>query len=333
MIKSIRNNLLESNEESSQSGLLLAKYLTATDDNHTKVVELLKRVMASSANEAYKLAYTRWMQVIEEQKIPFFKAKLTGPLAVGLGNESVLETGLTTHFTYGMPIIPGSALKGLAKRGGAKLLAEKKINKDQFNALFGTTETASRLVFWDAWYDPMSVAGKPFHRDVVTVHHPKYYSHKDAWPTDFDDPIPIPFLVVRPGAEFLFAITAPIKEWGEYARNLMKWCLENLGAGAKTNAGYGWFSPPKEITSQPSVSGILWKGVIVQRNPGSGELSAVQDTNKSFARGKAAEELFKSLPEAAQVKLKGKKKSLSADIEVAPEGNSWKIQKILTKGE
>src|ERR1700680_515711 len=35
-------------------------------------------------------------------------------LIVGLGSENVLETGIRLHHTYGLPVIPGSALKGLA---------------------------------------------------------------------------------------------------------------------------------------------------------------------------------------------------------------------------
>jgi CRISPR-associated protein Cmr6 len=37
-----------------------------------------------------------------------------GRLIVGLGGDNVLETGLTLHHTYGVPLIPGNALKGLA---------------------------------------------------------------------------------------------------------------------------------------------------------------------------------------------------------------------------
>jgi CRISPR-associated protein Cmr6 len=33
---------------------------------------------------------------------------------LGLGIESVLETGLRLHATYGTPLIPGSSLKGLS---------------------------------------------------------------------------------------------------------------------------------------------------------------------------------------------------------------------------
>jgi len=57
----------------------------------------------------------------------------------------------------------------------------------------------------------------------------------------------IPFLVVKPGAEFLFAITAPNEEWGNFTIELLKWCLQNIGIGGKTNAGYGYFAESNPI--------------------------------------------------------------------------------------
>src|SRR5207302_10163433 len=41
-------------------------------------------------------------------------AHVKGRMIIGLGDESVLETAITLHRTYGVPYIPGSALKGLA---------------------------------------------------------------------------------------------------------------------------------------------------------------------------------------------------------------------------
>ena len=34
---------------------------------------------------------------------------------VGLGNETILETGLTLRHPYGLPYVPGTALKGLTQ--------------------------------------------------------------------------------------------------------------------------------------------------------------------------------------------------------------------------
>lgn len=76
----------------------------------------------------------------------------------------------------------------------------------------------------------------------MTVHHPGYYQGRgQSWPTDFDDPNPVPFVVVRPRARFLFALSASSAEWRDYAVRLLQWGLVHLGVGAKTNAGYGYF--------------------------------------------------------------------------------------------
>lgn len=47
--------------------------------------------------------------------VDFFPAKIDWRLVVGLGTDNVLETGITLHHLYGVPIIPGSALKGLTR--------------------------------------------------------------------------------------------------------------------------------------------------------------------------------------------------------------------------
>lgn len=235
------------------AGLTLSRYLRAHKPvdqeeraklKQTYEEELLESVSNAKAGEPYVHAFRRWSNWLEVRGYQSLYAELTSSLAIGLGNESPLEVGLTVHHTYGMPVIPGSAIKGMCRRGASKLVAERKVTLEQFSALFGDTGSASCLVFYDGWYDPESVDGKPFHRDVITVHHPDYYKKKgDVCPTDFDDPTPVPFLVVRRHAKFLFVIGAPSKEWGKFATELLRWCLENLGVGAKTNAGYGYFKP------------------------------------------------------------------------------------------
>ncbi len=48
-------------------------------------------------------------------EIKTFKLKTRSRLIVGLGDESVYETSIRLHRNYGVPYIPGSALKGVAK--------------------------------------------------------------------------------------------------------------------------------------------------------------------------------------------------------------------------
>lgn len=65
-----------------------------------------------------------WKQILIAQKERWdrrtkdahsFKMQAQGRLLVGLGADTVLETGLTLQHVTGLPIIPGSALKGLCR--------------------------------------------------------------------------------------------------------------------------------------------------------------------------------------------------------------------------
>jgi CRISPR-associated protein Cmr6 len=136
-----------------------------------------------------------------------------------------------------VPYLPGSALKGLARRAALK-------QKDEaFKVLFGDLESAGYVTFWDGWLD--AGCKKPLQLDTITVHHPKYYQNGGEWPTDFDDPNPVAFLSVRPGVTFHIALSGP-GDWVALAARLLEYGLTHLGLGGKTNAGYGGFGVVRE---------------------------------------------------------------------------------------
>jgi CRISPR-associated protein Cmr6 len=225
------------------AGLALNRYLEQlnVDGETASFYELIAK---TTAREVYRRAYQRWhAQLADRDRTRLFYGTLASPLAVGLGNESPTEVGLTLHHTYGMPLIPGSALKGMCRRGALEWQASNNISEKDYTAiemfLFGNHLHAGRVVFWDAWCEN----GMPFLRDTVTVHHPTYYQRhgREGWPTDFDDPTPVPFLVVKPGMKFLFAVDAP-PESQDFLLDLMEWCLTQRGVGGKRNAGYGFFA-------------------------------------------------------------------------------------------
>ncbi len=354
-VKAVRKTL-ESLRDGQHAGLLLNRYLVQHDDTHEGAKQLYEQAQNISISPVYRLVFQRWQQSL--QQLPnarLFTATAVSPIAVGLGNESVLEVGLTIHHTYGVPIIPGSALKGLCRRGAPRLKQEGKLNEAELKVLFGYSEesgdaSAGYITFWDAWYDPDSVDGKPFHRDVITVHHQDYYNNGKDFPTDFDDPNPVPFLVVKPGARFLFAVQAPDEAWGAFAQKLLEWCLQNLGVGAKTNAGYGFLVPGKHEekgassssttsvqTQQASPSGNkeLWQNVTLVYNPSQRNLQ-VQRQNHGKTEGASADEartrvLLAALPASARDRLTQGKRRLLADVEIEVSGNRRVIVKITPK--
>ena len=86
--------------------------------------------------------------------------------------------------------------------------------------------------------------------DVVTSHHPDYYSRNIPLATDTEDPNPVIFPAVAPGHVFGFMLS-PLRQCEttliEYARVWLATGLSVFGIGAKTNAGYGWFDCSKEV--------------------------------------------------------------------------------------
>jgi CRISPR-associated protein Cmr6 len=81
--------------------------------------------------------------------------------------------------------------------------------------------------------------------DVVTCHHREYYEGRLETATDTEEPVPVVFPAVAPGHVFTFAM-APLRGSDSLllscARSWLETGLETFGIGAKTNAGYGWFS-------------------------------------------------------------------------------------------
>jgi CRISPR-associated protein Cmr6 len=238
--------------------LLLQKEQGKEDDQKKR----LKSIVALPVSDAYAAAFTRWEECVtqharnvaeaekvlpepipEEKRTACVKLSATtrGPLAVGLGNPSPYEVGLTLHHTYGVPYLPGSALKGLARRAALKQgMAEK---DEAFRVLFGDVSSAGYVTFWDGWLD--AGCEKPLQLDTITVHHPEYYGDGKAWPTDFDDPNPVAFLSVRPSVTFHVRLTGP-SPWATLAAQLLEFGLTHLGLGGKTNAGYGGFEVRRE---------------------------------------------------------------------------------------
>jgi CRISPR-associated protein Cmr6 len=61
----------------------------------------------------YSRSFERWKRSFSLPSDRVFELKLAGRLLVGHGNASATDVGLTVHHTWGVPVIPGPALKGL----------------------------------------------------------------------------------------------------------------------------------------------------------------------------------------------------------------------------
>ncbi len=169
-------------QRDSHPGLLLQRYLhqpaTAAQGDPEQRQALLQAaihaVKQPDAAKLYKAAYDRWQTLLPELTAAA-TVTTTSRLIVGLGSENVLETGITLHLTYDLPVLPGSALKGLAAhychRVWSETVEQFRKGSDYHQLLFGTTKDSGCLIFHDGWFVPESES-EPLQLDVMCPHHP-----------------------------------------------------------------------------------------------------------------------------------------------------------------
>ena len=107
------------------------------------------------------------------------------------------------------------------------------------------------VTFHDALCIPSSSSSsRCYEPDVLTVHQKPYYDgHGSEWPNDWNAPVPVPYLTVKPGVRFLLVIEGPPNAT-KVAMEMLIEALREWGIGAKTAAGYGTMTCNREKSEQ-----------------------------------------------------------------------------------
>lgn len=243
-------------DEECHPGLLLEKWHRLWDARSRPDFarnELARVVSCRGDAGLLKAALEARQRAFSDLSAARWTSRTSGPLTLHLSASGSFENaGICLHPVYGFPIIPGTGIKGLARAYAttvAGALAE------EIRAVFGPEEirsdsdaAAGEVVFYDAW----PVTWPKLMVDILNNHHREYYEGKCP-PVDWEDPVPVHFLAVPAGVEFEFAVAArkpgssDAARWVELAQGWVEGGLKWLGAGAKTNAGYGRFETGKEM--------------------------------------------------------------------------------------
>ena len=217
------------------------------------------------------------------------ESRLIVDQAVGL----VENAGLCLDRHCGLPYVPGSAVKGIARLGAEQGLASARrecqfvfgwapgSGDDDLPENLKGSAAAGAVAFLPA-YPRDEVA--PVDVDIVNCHHPRYYGGDEGYPGATDDESPNPqfFPAVKQGAVFEFMLL-PIRRSGstlimsalglpsdfDAAATAAEWLTAGLiqhGIGAKTASGYGWFSAE---AARPAEAGHTGSGGITEREYGS----------------------------------------------------------------
>ncbi len=194
----------------------------------------------SAQAELFAAWQARWHAQAHALAATTFYAAPEWRVVVGLGTHKVLDGGITLHHTYGAPIMPASALKGVTR-----LYAEcvAKAPAERIVTLFGEAEVEARrgdLVFLDG----IPVAPPVIERDVANPHFAAYYGDPaNVPPADYMTPRPIFFLTVGRGSRFAFGVASLSRDDVAVADGALwlQGALQDLGVGAKSSAGYGYW--------------------------------------------------------------------------------------------
>ncbi len=252
-------------------------------DSKFSNVEILSNLL-KQVNNRNSLSKTFAKKVIQEYTDNDFKtiSLRTGyRLIIGMGIPSFFENGLTLHHIYGIPYIPASSVKGLArfvyiltkfvndfdlekaenilKKLEAKEIKDFKfleknfaeINNNEedkenlFVYIFGSQNSKGRVVFGDAFPERFKYVV-----DIMNPHFSNYYNEQERKKKgkdvigEWQNPIPIPFLAIE-DAKFVFPFKVESIENQKLIEKVIEDCLKEalkfLGIGAKTRKGYGWF--------------------------------------------------------------------------------------------
>ena len=203
-------------------------------------------------------------------------AKLEGRLALNLADGLLQNAGICLDRLFGLPYIPGSAVKGVCRHAAlAELKAAQAAERTRlfllFRRVFGTADND----FDNGDLGPFRslLGGLPKNQrggitflpahpvddakvvvDLTNVHYPVYYGgerKRGIQPGKSESladekPQPNPFPAVESGARFAFLLV--MNGMDEDPSLLMasdawlKQALTIRGLGAKTASGYGWFS-------------------------------------------------------------------------------------------
>jgi CRISPR-associated protein Cmr6 len=251
-----RKNLNVQFDSSFHAGLWMDRYiekLHRKNDKENFYTDHFQQVTQSIEPPFYARFYEEWQRALQASGAVYHEATVQGRMAVGLGDESVLETSVALHHTYGVPYIPGSALKGLAASFVRQWLENETAwgtweqdenGKKQawkpgtaYKIVFGNTDTAGYITFFDALYVPgTGYNGHALYPDIITVHHKEYYGSGNTPPADWDNPKPVPFLSAT--GNYLIAL-AGRADWVGVVFKLLARALAEMGIGAKTSSGYG----------------------------------------------------------------------------------------------
>lgn len=194
----------------------------------------------SKSKEIFEAHAGRWQNLAQEIGAITFTARPEWRVIVGLRSNDILESGIMLHPVFGFPTLPATALKGIT-RAYARWVLERP--DEELDALLGVAdEEESRcgdLVFLEG----SPVTPPMIERDVINPIFGPYYRDLKTPPAAYLSAHPTFFLALGAASSYQFGVASQSGDQ-KAAQEGVSWlqgALVDLGIGAKTAAGYGYW--------------------------------------------------------------------------------------------
>lgn len=172
----------------------------------------------------------------------YVRSRRNSRLIVGLGEPSVKETGLCVDFLYGMPMLPGTAIKGVFRHFCEDKLEAGTPERERIENWFGNEKHAGELIFLDSIPEKYSIV-----EDVISNHYQNYYQGENNYPTE-EEPNLVSYKSVRVDKMRIVILkkTDLTRDENKQVYNLFHECLKECSFGARGSVGYGYLQEERK---------------------------------------------------------------------------------------
>jgi CRISPR-associated protein Cmr6 len=226
--------------------LLMDRYL-AFGDNRGRL-ELLREISNRRAlvpdftgqHELIAAHDARWQQTAEDLGAITFAARPQWRVINGLGTNDVLGGGMTLHPVFGFPIVPATALKGVSRAYACWVLESP---DEEMDTLLGKAEEDQKLRGDLLFLEGSPIEPPAVERDVINPIFGAYYRDSNTPPASYLSPSPIFFMALGSPSRYRFGVASLSgnRDAAERGVHWLQGALTELGIGAKSGAGYGYW--------------------------------------------------------------------------------------------
>jgi CRISPR-associated protein Cmr6 len=157
--RALSNHVASHYQRASHPGLLYEKFTPTgmQDRDKSNWLNEFRQIVLDRGSSAFEVCHNqraRWAARVQAAGGRLYSSKTFSRLIVGLGGEHVLDTAITLDRNCGMPLIPGGAVKGIARAWALIEVARQFPSEPDFLSVIvddASDKKQSRLGMLDQW--------------------------------------------------------------------------------------------------------------------------------------------------------------------------------------